>query len=162
MAIADFDVTAALVRADYFPQLNDFTADSNPTAVSVARYINQEGGALGAALRKESQTPSSIDADTTTEAFAWCQRTLELMVAIRCLETMTQQNPELLKEWRAELKARLAALAEDAVGTLGGGSTNPATQPDGPTTHINNLNLDVGDTSLASDVIPPFRKSDLL
>lgn len=162
MTIATFGVTAAIIQTDYFSQLGGFSTETNPSAVSIARYIQQKGAELGGKLRAESQVPATIELDSTTEAYLWCQETLCLQVALRIAQDMMQSPPPLAKAWQEQLDARFTALASNAVGTLGDGAATPTEEPDGPTTHIDDLSLDMGDAADSSNVIPPFRKSDLL
>jgi hypothetical protein len=163
MTIATFGVTATMMRADYFSQLGEFSTDSNPSSTSVDRYIQQKGAELAGKLRAEEQSPSAIEALTTSEAFLWCQETLCLLVACRIAEDMQQAKPPLADTWEKRLLERLAGLADDAVGTLGQGSATPTEQPDGPNTFIDTLDLDTShNESCASSVDMPLRKDDRL
>lgn len=163
MTIATFGVTNAIIQTDYFSQLISFSTESNPSSTSIDRYIQQKGAALGAKLRDEEQSPSAIEALTTSEAYLWCQETLCLMVALRIAQDMLQSPPPLAKDWQAELDARLEGLAHDAIGTLGDGSVVPDQQPDGPTHFIDALGLDTSaNDDAASTVDMPFHKDDAL
>ncbi len=162
-ALSSFGVTAAIVQTDYFSQGGGFSDVSNPSSTSVARYIQQKAGELGGLLRAEEQSPTALDADDTTEAYQWCQETLCLMVAVRVAEDMHQSRPPLADTWEKRLAARLEALADDAVGTLGDGSTTPTEQPDGPTHFIDTYGLDTSDNEAdASSVTARLRRDDLL
>ncbi len=163
VAIGVFGVTAAIIQTDYFSQDGGFSVVSNPSATSVDRYIQQKGAELGAKLRSESQSPSAIEALTTSEAYLWCQETLCLMVAMRIAEDRLQTRPPLADTWEKRLAERLEALAENAEGTLGDGAASPTEQPDGPTHFIDTLALDTSDNDAsASSVTFPFHKDDQL
>lgn len=163
MTIATYGVTAAVIQTDYFSQGASFSAESNPSSTSVARYIQQRGAELGALLRKESQDPAAIELLTTDECYLWCQETLCLMVACRIAEDMLQARPPLADTWEKRLAARLEALAEDAEGTLGSGAASPTLEPDGPTHWIDERSLDTSDNDDdASEITAPLRKDDVL
>ncbi len=160
MSVNLFGVTAAIVRADYFPQIADFSTDSNPTVASVNRYLDQRAATLEARLLQESVVASAITI-ATDAAYLWCQQTLTLMVAIRVMEAMSQQDAELLKRWREELLERWAELEEKGYLALGGGVSTPDENPDGPTHHISNLGLDTSRVAeSASSIDMPFHKDD--
>lgn len=161
MSITTFDVDREMIREDFFKQNAEFSADSIPSADSVDRFVDQEAAELEAKLLQESITASSIT-DDESAAFLWCQRTLSLLVAIRVMEAMAQQDTTLLKVWRDRLDARFKALDEKGYLALGGGVSAPTSQPNGPTHHIDTYGLDVGDTSLASSVAPVLRRDDQL
>ncbi len=162
MTVSTFGVTALIVRADYLPQINEFTTDSNPTLASVNRFIDQKAGVLEAKLLQESIVASAITI-ATDAAYLWCQATLTLMVAIRAGEVAYQQNPDILKAWREELNERFNELAARGYLALGGGVAAPAEQPNGPTTFIDNLGIDTSENDAnPSSVTFPFRKDDQL
>lgn len=161
MAITTFGVTAADVQSTYFPQLGAFTAASNPTALSVARYVNEEAATLMGALAQEGLAAAALVEATYPAAFMWCAETVRLGVACKAYSVMSQRNPEILKDWRAELKARYKRLDEYGYIALGDAPA-PAEEANGPRTHIGELNLTTAEDDLSSDAVPSFRKSDLL
>ena len=164
MTVSLFGVTAAIVRADYLPQVNEFSTDSNPTLAAVNRYLDQKAATLEAKLLQEGITASGITV-ATDAPFLWCQATLTLMVAIRTMEAMTQQDAGLLKSWRDELEARWEELASKGYLALGTGTgvAAPSTQPDGPNHHIDTLGIDTSENEASySDVTVRLRRSDEL
>lgn len=162
MSVNLFDVDPEMIRDDYFPSLAPFGLDTQPTETTVERWINQEAATLEGKLRRESITASTIT-DSDDAAFLWCQKTLSLMVLLRSGWPQAAGISESMrKDWEDELEQRLKDLGEDGVLALGGSLPVPSVSPNGPVTHINTLGLDIGDTSLASDVAPVLRRSDEL
>jgi hypothetical protein len=161
MAIATFGVTYSTVRAHHFPQIADFSANSNPTSTTVTQMVSASAAELGGKLRAEGLTPSSLESDASSEAYAWCAETVRLGAAIRAIKAMTGQDPAVCQAWERVLKERFDTLASLGHLALGDASA-PSEQADGPRSHISNHSLDTGDTDDISDVIPVFRRSDAL
>lgn len=163
MTVSVFGLTAAILRADYLPNADDFSTSSSPTVATVTRLLNQKAAELEGRLLKEAIAASGITS-ATSAAYLWCQETLSLMVMIRVAGLMTGLNGDLVKEWQVRLDDRLQTLADDGATALGDTSlSTSASDPDGPTSHITELGLDVSDmASSASSVTPPFRKDDVL
>ena len=165
MAVTTFGVTAAVVRADYFPHLSDFSTDSNPTLATVSRIIDQKAATLEGRLKQESITASAITV-ATDAAYLWCQATLTLMAAIRSMEAAAQQDPAILKAWRAELVERWTELDDKGYLALGLGTGVGApsgNRPNGPTHHITSLGISTADVATdASSIDAPFRRDDKL
>lgn len=164
MTVSLFGVTAAIVKADYLPQVNEFSPDSNPTLASVNRYLDQKAAVLEAKLLQEGIAASGITVSTDAP-YLWCQATLTLMVAIRAMEAMTQQDAGLLKTWRDELDARWAELAAKGYLALGTGTgvAAPSTQPDGPNHFIDALGIDLSDNEADhSGITARLRRDDEL
>ncbi len=84
------------------------------------------------------------------------------MCAIQVASEALQSPPPLLPAWQKELDARWADLEKRGYLALGTGAPVPASDPHGPTTHIQHLNLDTGDPVCASSARPIFRKDDHL
>lgn len=160
MALTLFGVTADKVRLHYFPQNDEFSADTTPSSTTVGEFIDQEAGRLAGALLVKSIT--AADVITPSPAFYMCAAQLEMMVALRTLGVMTGQNPELAKAWQVQITEWFSRLTKDGYLFLGDADLEPASNPDGPTTHITTYELDTGDTDLASDLIPRLRRSDIL
>lgn len=157
-----FGVTHDTLRRHHFPGLQAFSSTSAPSAQTVTEKIASAAAELDGALSRKGITGDDI-VDTASAAYAWCAETLRLMTAVKLLQIISGVDPDLAKAWRAEKKERLELLADQGTGALGGGaSSDDLGEPDGPNTHIAELSLDTGDDSLASDVIPPFRKDDQL
>ena len=161
MAVNVFGLTAALLRADYLPQADDFSAVSSPTATSVARILDQKAAELQGRLLRQAISAAAITTATSSE-YLWCQETLGLMVMIRVVGLMTGVNPELVVEWQARLDERLLRLADDGGIELGNAALAVSvSDPNGPTTHITELGLDVsGLATSASTITMPLRKDD--
>lgn len=168
MGVSIFALTANSVRAHMFPQANDYSVNSSPTAAIVAEFIEEEAGELAGKLYAEnivaSDIAATLDANNLhSAAWLWCVRTLRLMVAIRCLNAGTQADPEVAKAYRAELAKRLKDLDERGATALGDTGLNTgASDPDGPTSHISRNNLTIDASEDMSDTIPALRKSDRL
>lgn len=164
MSVSIFTVTHLIVRADRFPQLNDFSAVSQPTDTVVTRRINQAAAELEAKLAQESLSASGLEATgATTAEYLWCQETLTLAAAIRIATLITGFSSEVLDEWRDELAERWRQLEEKGYLALGGAGSAPAEQPDGPTHFIDKLSLDTSDNDASASIITaPFRRDDML
>lgn len=162
MALQTFGVTYATLRQHKFPQIGEFTANSNPPQARVTEAIQAASARLGAALIREGVTPSVIDNVTDyPNAYHWCAETIRLLAAVAVYPAMTQQDPEVLKAWREEVKERLKELDEYGYQTLVDAPA-PSTPSNGPLTHINVNDLEISDSDDMSDAVPTFRKSDLL
>jgi hypothetical protein len=160
MALTLFGVTADDVRLHFFPQNEEFSANTSPSATTVGDFIDQEAGRLAGALLIKGVTPSSIL--STSPAYYSCAAQLEMMVALRTLSVMSGQNPELARAWKAQVDEWFSRLDKDGYLILGDESLEPTDNPDGPTTHITYFDLDTGDADDASDLIPALRRDDVL
>lgn len=160
MALSLFGVTANIVRLHYFPQNEAFSADTSPSSDTVDDFIDQEAGRLAGALLIKGITASSII--STSPAYYACASQLEMMVALRTLSVMSGQNPELAKAWKTQIDEWFERLKELGYLILGDASLEPARNPDGPTTHITEYALDVGDYAAASTLVPRLRRDDEL
>ncbi len=161
MAIAVFGVTAAKLKAHHFPQLAEFSANSNPTSTTVGEMIEASAVDLAGRLRAEGLTPSAIDAATTSESYAWSADAVRLGAAVRAIAGMTGQDPAVRQAWERDLQRKWDDLTSRGYLALGD-ATAPAELADGPRSHISNHSLDVGDEQDISDVIPVFRRNDHL
>lgn len=161
MAVIVFGVTYTTVRNHHFPQLSDFSASSNPTSTTVTEMVAAAGAELAGYLVAEGLTPSSLDDDTGTDAYAWCAETVRIGAAFRAARAMTSQDPEVVRAWEDDYRERLKRLDELGATALGS-SASGGEEPNGPRTHIDHHDLDTGDTDDISDVIPRFRRSDML
>lgn len=157
-----FGVTAEMVRADFLPHSTTLSATTVPTASAVARSISQSAGYLQSLLDDKNVDTASIS-DSTCAAYLWCQAFIELRVAVRLIRTMSGQDPELTRAWVDELAALEHCIETQGVAALGpGASASGTSEAMGPTDHISEYSLDVGDTSMASSVEPYLRRDDLL
>jgi hypothetical protein len=163
VTVSTFGLTAAILRADYLPQADDFSTSSSPTTATVTRLLNQKAAELEGKLQKEAISPSGITS-ATSAPYLWCQETLGLMVMIRVAGLMRGTNSELVKEWQVRLDDRLASLEEDGGTALGDPTlSSSASDPDGPTSHVTELSLDTSTMATdASTLAPKFRKDDVL
>lgn len=164
MTVATFGVTADKVRAHHFPHIPAFDTNSSPSAATVLEKIYEKAAELQGRLLKESVSAAGVEAlGATAGPYLWCRETLKLMVAVEVGRDMTGADPALVKAWESRLALRLKRLEADSATELGDDSlTTTPSDPDGPTSHISELGLDVGDTSEASDVVPVFRRKDRL
>jgi hypothetical protein len=162
MTIQTFAVDADSIRRHYFPHLDSFSASTSPTLATVTERITRAAARLSGQLYMRNVDPTTI-VDTTSPAWAWCQETLSLIVAIRLAQVVSGANSEAVKAWQADLTERFHVLSDSGEAALGGGADAfGLSESAGPTDFISELSLDVGDTSLASDVSPVLRRSDLL
>jgi len=159
-APATFGVTADTLHDQFFPQANRFSTNSSPTLSTVTTRILWAASDLDGALTSKNINGSSIT-DATSAAYLWCSKTIHMMAACELINVMTGVDPEWAKKLERDTQARFKAIEVQGIAALGSGVTALAGEDGvGPSTHIDEFNLDAGDTTLASDVIPPFRKSD--
>lgn len=162
MSVNLFDVDAAMIRDDYYPQLQAFTTDTNPTEATVDRWIDQEAAGLEGKLLNREIVAASIT-DDTSSAWLWCQKTLSLMVALRSgWPQAAGISKELRDAWAADLKDRLKDLDDNASNTLGSGAPSPTAEGNAAYSHIDAYGLEVSTATDASSVTPTFRKDDHL
>jgi len=161
MALVTFGITPDSVRGHHFPHIDAFSTSSAPTLAIVTEAINEEAGRMQGALLKESIQASAITA--ATGPYVSCARALRLAVAVRIAADMTGANPELVKAWKAQLKDWFDGLAADGATFLGDDTLSAAaSDPDGPTTHIDEYSLDTGNAADASTATPYLRRDDEL
>lgn len=161
MTVQTFGVTYSTVKAHFFPQHQGFSANTTPSSTTVTEEILWVASDLDAKLRAKAVDPASIVASSA--AYYWCAQTIALKVAAKISRSVSGADPAIAKAWQTDHEARLKQLKNEGVSTLGDGAVaTGGANPGGPTDHISTLGLDIGDTSLASDVIPPLRKSDEL
>lgn len=163
MSVATFGVTADSVRTAHFPHWGAFSATTKPTSTQVATFITEEGADLGGELMQVSVTPSGIDSDDNPNGYAWCQKTLKLLVAVRVAKSATASNPELAQTLQEELDARLSKLKTHGSTVLVDVSSDTSgSPPGGPTTHISQYGLTVDDADDMSTTVPRLRRDDSL
>lgn len=162
MTVTYFGVTAATVRAEYFPMWTAFSGNTNPTSTTVtSSLIPQKYAELAGRLLVENVNAAAVDADTASVGYSWCQETLALMVAIRILQLATQRDPELAKTYEARLKERFDLLETYGAVALGDSTLDTGDSPaNGPTTFITEMDISVPDDSYASGLAPFLRKDD--
>lgn len=162
MTVSTFGVSASTVRANRYPHLRDFNADTSPTSTSVGVMIDRAAAQLEGKLALESIEADSIT-DPTSAAYLWCQEVLETLVAIRVAEVATGEDRGLLQVWRDEVKQRWTDLDVGGAAALGSGATSTSSSdPDGPTSHISENGLEVDEASNMSSTVPRLRRDDLL
>lgn len=157
-----FGVDAGAVRRHHFGQWADFSEVSVPTATTVAEMIDDCAGEFAGHLIKEEIDPNTIVAGTAP--YVTCRNVLRKMVAARIMADATNQDSTLLAKWQKELDAFFERLDTDGSIALGDPDLSAASsEPDGPTTHLDEYDIDIGDPLTdASDAITPFRKDDCL
>lgn len=163
MSVSTFGVTAATVRANRFPHLGEFGANTAPSSSAVTVFVDQSAARLEGKLLLEKIAAASIT-DATSAAYLWCQETLELMVALRISQAATGSDNGLAPAWREELKERFEELDEGGASALGAGvsTTGTDSDPDGPTSHISEYGLEVDSADDMSTAVPRLRRDDLL
>lgn len=162
MALATFGVTAEIVRADFVPHLSAFSTATAPSSSAVARAINH-GAARLAGLLDDRQVDTSSITDSSSAAYFYCQRYIELWVAVHLLRVMTGMNPETVQAWQSELDAMEKAIDTQGVGALGPGASQSGTSEAlGPTDWISEGNISTASTTEWSGVDPVLRRDDEL
>lgn len=160
-----FGVAHGDVRKHHFPQLpGEFSDNSNPTDDTVTEMIEVEGAILSGRLSAEGGSATSINDDGGVDypaAYSWCADLVRLGAAIRAFRAMTGQDPNVVKAWKEEYEQRYKDLSEKGLVVLGDAPL-PAQSANGPRTHINEHSLDTGSEEDMSDVIPNFRRNDML
>lgn len=165
MALSLFGIAAADVRKHHFPYWSDFSVNSSPTLATCTELIDDCAGELAGKLLGESIDAADVLALGATAApYVSCRRQLRKMAALAILLSSTSQDPDVAKKWQKEIDAWFDGLLKGGATFLGDTTlTTAASNPDGPTSHISEYGLDIGTPATdASDVIPPFRKSDIL
>jgi hypothetical protein len=162
MAISTFGVTYTSVRAHHFPQMaGNFSTASNPTAATVTEMIAGEAAYLTGKLAAEGLTAATIEAATSSAAYAWCADAVRLGAAVRAIRAMSGQDPKVAEAWAAELKARYKELSAQG-GVVFGDAALPDEDPNGPRDWISAHGLDTGEEADISDAVPRFRRDDQL
>jgi len=162
MATSTFGVTAESVRRHHFPAFDSFSTTSNPTSVTVGEVIDEEAARLAGWLALEEIDASAIT-DVTSAAYLQCARIVRLLSATRLVGSMTGLDPELVRAWRADIADWKKGLDEGGAEFLGGGAASTGTSdPDGPTSHINQFSLTQDTADKMSEVVPRLRRDDAL
>lgn len=161
MAIQTFDVTHTSVHDHYFPSLAAFGAGTKPTSTIVGEMVNAESAKLAGALLAVGLSATTINNSSTyPNAHAWCAETIRLGAAIRVMTAIAGAGA-VPEAWKEDLAARYKTLSELGYVALGDAPA-AADEANGPRSHISEHDLDTGDEDLISDVIPVFRRSDML
>ena len=162
MAVAVFGITSESVRAHCFPQADAWVASSRPSDATVTVAINEEAGRLQGRLLKESILAATVQASPLSAAYLMCSNQLRLLVAIRIARVLGAA-PELVKEWTEATVEFFRLLEKDGATYLGDDTlTTTASDPDGPTSFIDELGLTTQDNADASTVVPNLRRDDVL
>lgn len=167
MTIRVFGVTYTTVRQDEFPQwTGEFSTSSNPTATTVSRWIDEAAAELAGILRLKASSADAVFAlGSSAEPYVWCRQTITLGAAARVAKVITQGNPDRAKDLQSMFERRLKLIEEKGVEVMGPGISvsDDTDEPQGPTSHIDDLDLDVGeDDGNESDLVPVIRRSDRL
>lgn len=134
-----FGVTPATVRSHFFPHQDTFSADTVPTESTVTEIIAEKAAELAGHLQVEGIDGSSLTEDS--DAYRWCRSTLREMVAIRVVAAGIAADPQVLDDWKTHVARQLDYLDEYGRAALGGGTSNPTVEPNGPTTHLDVLGI---------------------
>lgn len=167
MSIRVFGVTYTTVRQDQFPQwTGEFSATSNPTSTTVTRWIQEAAAELAGVLRLKASSADAVFAlGDTAEPYVWCRQTITLGVAARVAKVIHGSTPEIAKDLQQQFEARLKRLEEKGVEVMGPGITvdDGTDEPQGPTSHVDELDLDVGeDDDNESQLVPVLRRDDMM
>lgn len=163
MTINTFGIDVASVFQDHFPTWDAPSASSSPNSTRVDEWISQESAVIAGHLLNADVNPDEIDASSA--AYYWCAKVVRQLVAVRVARVLSGANPALAEAWAKDAADSLAMLATQGAGAMG----DPALEPDGgdspnngPFSHIsvNRLTQDAAEDM--SDVVPQFRRSDIL
>jgi hypothetical protein len=161
MSLTLFGVTYSTVRAHLFPRLDDFSATTSPTSTTVTTKVNIAASRLAAALTKESISPATIGASSTSAAYYICADIVEKMTALSL--NIPTDDPETPKSWKTDVDTFLKDLAHDAGVALADPTlSTSASNPNGPTTHLTEYGLEVDDVTDMSDATFPLHAKDEL
>lgn len=156
--MSTFGVTVASVRAHHFPQWAAFSAESSPDATTAQEMLDEAGADLVGALVRAGVATSDVAAGTA--GYRWAAYTVRLAAALRILRASTQSDAKVEAVWGKALDTRLKLLIDGGSATLGNEALSPV-DPDGPSSHITELSLDVGDESRdTSAAIHVLRRDD--
>jgi hypothetical protein len=161
VSISTFGVTYSTVHDHCFPRLDNFSATTSPSAATVTAKIDVAAARLAAALSKESISPATIAADTTSAAYAICADIVRKMTALSLY--IPTDDASAVEGWKADVKAFFDQLEKDAGVALADPTlSTSASPPNGPTTHIAEYGLDVDSTDVMSDATFPLHAKDQL
>lgn len=161
MPVSIFSIEHADISAHYFPSRTAFGAGTKPTATAVGEMIDAEAARLAGALAVKGMSASTISTDAGTTypaAYEWCRDTIRLGAAIRVLFAVSGAGP-VYAAWKKDLEARYQLVLDFGHSALGDA---PAPSQLSPRSHVSEHGLDRGDLDLLSDVIPAFRKNDVM
>jgi uncharacterized protein YbjT (DUF2867 family) len=162
MAVEVFGVTATTLRQHCFPRLSNFSALSSPTSTIVGEKISVAAAQMYAALAREE-----IDGDTvyalgsSDVSYIICADIIRKAAALSL--RIPSDDPTAAEGWQKEVAAFYALLAEDPAAALANADLSTAeSDADGPTHHIDEYGIDIGDTDDASSAEPDLRRDDEL
>jgi hypothetical protein len=164
--INTFGVDHDAVRRHMFPQWPSFSTKSNPTLATVTEMITEQAATLAGKLNLRSipSTTSDINSSSTPVAYAWCQQTLKLMVAIAILPSVQGLDPTVVARWKREKTERLDDVEKRGAMALGPDCPTDESEDDplGVTDFISEYGLTTTDTSdMSSADVPLHRDDDL-
>lgn len=159
VTVTEFGVMPEDLRAMHFPYLADFSTASQPSRATVVVIIDEEAAVLEGQLARKAIVASSI----TENSAAWlqCARQLRRMTAIRVMQAMTAQDPQIAQTWQRQTDDWFAQLSDHGPDFLGtGASSTASSNVTGPTTHIDEYDLTVDSADDMSTVVPRLRRDD--
>jgi hypothetical protein len=161
MSVTTFGVTSSTLRVNRFPHLDNFSANSAPSATAVSEYIDRAAAKVEGKLLLEEVVAADIT--VLSAAYLNCARVVELQAAIYVAEAATGKDNGLLQVWRDEVKAFFVELDVGGAASLGSGAVATGdSDPDGPTSHISEYNLTVDASTDMSTTVPRLRRDDQL
>jgi hypothetical protein len=157
-----FGLTADLVRAHHFPQMDAWTSTGRPSSTVVTEKLNEEAGRLAGALNTQGIDAGSITV-TTSPAYLSCRKQLRMMVALLVARDMLGTPAPIADTWEEQVNAWFEALREGGATALGDDTLqSSATDPNGPTSHLSVFGLTGDSSENMSTTIPHLRKDDSL
>ncbi len=164
MTVQVFGVTHATVRAHCFPRLDAFSATTSPTSTTVTEKISVAAARIYAALTAEEIDAATVYALGSSDAsYIICADIIRKLTALSL--RIPCDDPAVPDGWQKEVDAFFAMLAENPAAALANddlSSSSSDSDPDGPTHHIDEYGIDIGDTADASSAEPVLRKDDEL
>lgn len=159
VTVTEFGVTPEDLRAIHFPYLADFSTASQPSRQTVVVIIDEEAASLEGQLFRKAIVASSITENSA--AYLQCARQLRRMAAVRVMQAMTAQDPQLAQTWQRQNDDWFAKLEDHGTDFLGSGvAATSSSNPVGPTTHISEYNLTMDSADDMSTVVPRLRRDD--
>jgi hypothetical protein len=150
------------VQKHNFPRLNTFSATTSPTSTVVSTKIDVAASRLAAALVAEEIDPDTInDLGSSDVSYVICADVIRKLTALSL--RIPCDDPSVPEAWQKEVDAFFAMLAENPAAALANADLSSSdSDPDGPTHHIDEYGIDIGDTADASSAEPDLRRDDEL
>ena len=158
MTVTYFGVTAATVRAEYFPMWTAFTGNTNPTSTTItSSLIPQKYAELAGRLLVENVNAASVDADTASVGYSLVPGDVGADGGDSNSPVGYAADPELAKTYEARLRSASTCWRRTALSLSGTRRSTPGTLSQRAPTFITEMDISVPDDSLRLGIgaIPP-------